>query len=93
MRPEPVANPVFGLAIHHDNGAHIAGPNTRFGGLDIPRLEPVGSLTYTIPALPLLASTSFSVAAVDSVDSETYDYHDRRYPFQVFPARQTSVTG
>jgi len=91
---EPVANPVFGLAIHHDSGAHIAGPNTRFGGLEIPRLEPVGSLTYTIPALPLLEGQYvISVAAVDSVDSETYDYHDRRYPFQVFPGQANERYG
>ena len=29
-------NPVFGLAIHHQNGAHITGPNTDFGGLQHP---------------------------------------------------------
>jgi len=91
---ESVTNPVFGLAIYHDSGAHIAGPNTRFGGLEIPRLKPVGSVTYTIPALPLLEGQyAISVAVVNSADSETYDYHDRRYPFQVHPGQANERYG
>ena len=91
---EPISNPIFGLAIYHDSGAHIGGPNTRFGGLDIPRLDPSGSVTYTIPALPLLEGQFvLSVAAVNGTDSETYDYHDRRYPFQVYPGQANERYG
>jgi lipopolysaccharide transport system ATP-binding protein len=79
-----VAEPVFGIAIHHQNGVHLCGPNTNFGGLRIPVLEGEGQVIYRIPALPLLdGAYVISAAVVDRGDSETYDYHDRAYPFRV----------
>ncbi|MBN2391076.1 MAG: ABC transporter ATP-binding protein [Anaerolineae bacterium] len=81
---ERVARPVFGLAIHRSDGTHIAGPNTCIGGLEIASIEGVGKISYSINALPLLeGSYAVSVAVVNSDDSETYDYHDRLYPFRV----------
>jgi lipopolysaccharide transport system ATP-binding protein len=79
-----VEEPVFGIAIHHQNGAHLCGPNTDFGGLRIPSLEGEGLVVYRIPALSLLEGAyTVSVAVVDRGDSEMYDYHDRAYPFRV----------
>lgn len=79
-----VDDPVFGLAIHHQAGAHIAGPNTDFGGLSIPSIEGAGVVTYRIPELTLLEGAYLvSAAVVDRVSSEVYDYHDRSYPFRV----------
>ena len=37
-----VEEPVFGIAIHHQNGVHFCGPNTDFGGLRFPYLEGEG---------------------------------------------------
>ncbi len=80
----PVREPVFGLAIHHQNGVHVCGPNTRFSGLHIPYAEGEGEVVYTVPSLALLEGAYLlSVAAVDGGDSETFDYHDRAYPFRV----------
>jgi lipopolysaccharide transport system ATP-binding protein len=80
--------PVFGLAIHHQNGVHVCGPNTQFEGLQIPATPGQGSLIYRIPTLPLLeGGYDISVAAVNGGDNETYDYHDRLYPFRVSPGR------
>lgn len=80
--------PVFGLAIHHQNGVHVCGPNTQFDGLRIPSTQGDGQVTYQIPQLPLLEGLyTVSVAAVDSADSEVYDYHDRAYSFRVSPER------
>ncbi len=79
-----IDDPVFGLAIHHQAGAHIAGPNTDFGGLRIPSVEGEGVVTYRIPELTLLEGAYLvSAAVVDRVSSEVYDYHDRIYPFRV----------
>lgn len=79
-----VEEPVFGIAIHHQNGVHLCGPNTDFGGLRFPYLEGEGEIIYRIPALPLLEGAyAVSAAAVDRADSEIYDYHDRAYPFRV----------
>lgn len=80
----PVDSPVFGLALHRQDGVHICGPNTAFAGLDLGRIEGSGIVSYRIPSLPLLEGLYFvSVAAVNRDDSEIFDYHDRAYPFRV----------
>jgi lipopolysaccharide transport system ATP-binding protein len=82
----PIKQPVFGLAVYHESGAHISGPNTKFGGLVIPAAEGPGVITYRVPCLPLLEGRyRLSVAVVDGGDNETFDYHDRLYEFQVYP--------
>ncbi len=84
--PERVERPVFGLAIHRSDGIHITGPNTQFGGLEIPAVEGEGTIIYTIPALSLLEGLYFiSVSAHNWEDTEMYDYHDRMYSFWVLP--------
>jgi ABC-type polysaccharide/polyol phosphate transport system ATPase subunit len=81
-----VERPNFGLAVYHEAGAHISGPNTQFGGLDIEAVEGSGIVTYRVPCLPLLAGRyRLSVAIVGGSDNETLDYHDRLYDFQVYP--------
>lgn len=85
---ERVNHPVFGLAIYHQNGGLVAGPNSQFGGLDIHYVEGDGWIDYTIAELPLIeADYNISIAAVSHDDSETYDYHDRLYTFRVYPGR------
>jgi ABC-type polysaccharide/polyol phosphate transport system ATPase subunit len=80
--------PVFGLSIHRQDGVHVCGPNTAFAGLDLPNLEGRGTVSYTIPYLPLLEGLyQISVAVVNRKnDTEIYDYHDRAYPFRVVNA-------
>ncbi len=80
-----VEAPVFGLAIHHQNGAHICGPNTRQLGLEIPAVEGEGVVCYRIPELNLLGgSYLISVSVHDWLDVEMFAYHDRLYPFTVY---------
>jgi lipopolysaccharide transport system ATP-binding protein len=82
---EEVESPIFGLAIHHQDGAHICGPNTQFGELDIPKVQDEGFVSYKIPSLELLAGTYLvSAAVVNDLNTEIYDYHDRLYKFRVF---------
>jgi ABC-type polysaccharide/polyol phosphate transport system ATPase subunit len=84
--PTRVVRPVFGLAVYHETGTHLSGPNTKFGGLGIDAVEGDGVITYRVPCLPLLAGRyRLSVAVVDGTDDETLDYHDRLYEFQVYP--------
>lgn len=86
---EPVHSPIFGIAIHRQDGAHITGPNTSFTGLELPTLEGTGTVTYTIPYLPLLEGLyHFSVAATNHDDTEMFDYHDRIYSFRVVNLNQ-----
>ena len=77
-------DPIFGMAIHHQNGAHICGPNTNFGGLQIPFVSGEGQVIYRIPTLPLMEGAFLvSIAVTNRADTEIYDYHDRAYPFRV----------
>jgi hypothetical protein len=86
--------PVFGLAIHDQNGVHICGPNTEFGGLRIPATPGTGEVVYRVPNLPLLEGAyQLSVAAVNGRDNEIYDYQDRLYTFRVTPGRQRERYG
>ena len=84
-RPQsPTVSPIFGMAIHRQDGVHICGPNTFFSGLTFPELEHYGTVSYSIPCLPLLEGFyHITVAIVDKDDKEIYDYHDRAYPFRV----------
>ncbi len=91
---QQIKDPIFGLAIHHQNGTHICGPNTSFSGLQIPFVEGVGQIIYRIPALPLLSGAyTVSVSVHNRADTEMYDYHDRAYPFHVYPGRSREQYG
>lgn len=91
---EKIDQPVFGLAFHHRDSVHISGPNTRFNQIYIPSVEGEGVISYRIPALMLLEGTFFvSVAAVNTSDTEIFDYHDRRYPLRVFPGKSMERYG
>ncbi|MBX7213323.1 MAG: ABC transporter ATP-binding protein [Thermoflexales bacterium] len=81
-----VEDPIFGLAIHSEQGVHICGPNTSFSDFSLEFVEGEGAVVYKIPRLPLLeGSYVVSVAAHNREDTKMYSYHDRVYPFQVFP--------
>lgn len=81
---QPIQEPVFGLAIHHSNGFHINGPNTRFGGLALGTLSGAGYVDYTIADLPLLAGGYVLTAAVyDTTMTHGFDHHERMYRFVV----------
>jgi hypothetical protein len=81
---ERISSPIFGIAIHRQDGAHVTGPNTSTDGLALPDIEGRGKITFVIDDLPLLEGLyHFSVAIVNHDDTEMYDYHDRLYPFRV----------
>lgn len=91
---QPVEKPVFGLAIHHKNGTHICGPNTKFDELALPQVQGAGIIDYCIPSLPLLEGDyTVSVAVVNESLAETYDYHDRLYSFQVYRGKAKEYYG
>jgi ABC-type polysaccharide/polyol phosphate transport system ATPase subunit len=96
---EPIHSPIFGMAIHRQDGIHVTGPNTSFFGLVLETIEGSGTVEYTIPYLPILEGLYFiTVAVVNADDTEVFDYHDRAYPFRVenengsFPERYGLMT-
>ena len=77
---ESIPRPVFGVALHHEGGLWLSGPNSRFDDVDIPAVHGAGVVDYTISELPLLTGRyMLSVAAYDDAMLHPYDYHDRRY--------------
>jgi lipopolysaccharide transport system ATP-binding protein len=79
-----IEKPIFGLAVHRNDGVHVCGPNTRFADLDIPFVEGEGDVVYRVGSLPLMEGTYFvSVSAHNRADTVMYDYHDRLYTFKV----------
>lgn len=79
-----VEKPVFGLALHRNDGLHVCGPNTQFAGLDLPFVEGAGEVMYKVDQLPLMEGTYLvSVSAHNEADTVMYDYHDRLHTFKV----------
>jgi ABC-type polysaccharide/polyol phosphate transport system ATPase subunit len=79
-----IEHPMFGLAIHRDDGLHISGPNNVFSGYDIPYIDGAGCVTYYVDTLPLLEGTYHVTAAIhDTKGEHTYDYHKLNWTFRV----------
>lgn len=83
---ERIEQPVFGIAIHNNEGIHITGPNTMFSGYEIPAVYGSGKVVYKIPSLNLLEGVYFFSIAVHHQDGlQMFDYHDRKYKIYVMP--------
>ncbi len=82
---EQVENPVFGIAIHRDDGTHITGPNTKTSGLNIPHIpKGEGFIQCTFPSINLLAGKyHFSVSIFNYTLTQAFDYLDKRFSFIV----------
>ena len=81
---KPLDSPIFGVAIHRNDGVYCYGPNTGFDNVCRGTFE--GESTYLIryKKLPLLGgSYSISVAIFDKEHAYPYDWHFCMYPFVV----------
>ncbi len=80
----PVKNPVFGIAIHRDDGVHISGPNTKTSEYPLHEVKRDGYLDCIINPNNLLGGRYvFTVSCFDSTCTRPYDYHDKKYTFSV----------
>lgn len=83
-----VETPVFGVALHRNDGAYVYGTNTHVDGLELAPIESDGKLTLRYDSLPLLGGTYLvSVAIFGSSKplAPPIDYHDQLYAFRVVP--------
>jgi lipopolysaccharide transport system ATP-binding protein len=81
-----IEKPVFGVAIHRTDGAHITGPNTKVAGIDIPFIDGEGEVEFKINKLNLLKGNYlFSAAIYDESCLHPYDHHGEMYFFEVVP--------
>lgn len=79
-----IEKPVFGVAIHKNDGTHITGPNTKLHNNVIESIEGEGIVEYIIDSLPLLNGTYLFTAAVyDFACVNPYDHHEKRFTFKV----------
>jgi len=81
-----IEKPVFGIAMHRNDGTHINGPNTKFVGRVPEYIEGSGAVWYEVERLPLLPGTYYFTAVVYNYEcNHPYDHHDQMYPFLVIP--------
>lgn len=79
-----IEHPMFGLAMHRNDGLHINGPNNILASFDIPAIEGHGEVRYTVDVLPLLEGTYYlTVALYDTSGTHAYDHHALSYTFRV----------
>ncbi len=90
----PITEPEFGLAIFHQNGTHITGPNSRVGRLKTGIVTGSGVVRYHIERLPLLPGRYRLTAAIhDSRYLMAHDYHKEAYSFEVAPGGTQETHG
>jgi ABC-2 type transport system ATP-binding protein len=84
--PEPIEQPVFGLAVFSNEGVHITGPNTRLDDAVADKIEGEGYVDYQVERLLLVPNTYFlSIALVDYSCTHTFDHRHRLFRFDVRP--------
>jgi ABC-type polysaccharide/polyol phosphate transport system ATPase subunit len=85
-----IKEPIFGVAIHHEEGFHICGPNTGLSEYPIEAIDGTGYMDFIIPDLPLLQGTFLlTVAIIPSSGKGAYDFHHQIYSFRIAPSAQT----
>lgn len=81
---QKIPHPIFGVAIHHVEGAHMCGPNTTSQAQVLREVEGDGSVEFCVESLVLLPGTYlFTVGIFDHISHYPFDYHDKTYKFEV----------
>jgi ABC-type polysaccharide/polyol phosphate transport system ATPase subunit len=82
----PVPKPVFGVAIHRNDGVLAYATNTDVDGLDLGHLNEEGMLRFTCRSLSLLAGgyrVTVAVLGSPRLEEPPIDSHWQRYPLRV----------
>lgn len=82
---ERIPDPVFGIALYSEQGAHLYGTNTELKDVSIGYLEGKGHIDLQIEAVPMLTGRFLLTVAVHTHNQQPYDWHDREYAFDVIP--------
>ena len=81
---EPLGDVSCGVAVYRtDNGSYLFGHNSREAGVKLPMDGGPGTITFTVPELPLLQGSYTVTVALHEIGKTIYDFHDRRYSFLV----------
>jgi ABC-2 type transport system ATP-binding protein len=80
---EPLDEVSCGIEVYRaDNGGFLFGHSSREAGMRL-KLDGSGTITFTVPNLPLLQGSYVVTIALDEMGKKIYAYHDRRYSFLV----------
>lgn len=82
--PQPVKDPVFGIAIYRHDGLWAYGTNTNIDDLPIEQVAGAGVVRFHMPALALIEGQYWLAAAVHSRDGTPYDYWQHCWEFSVY---------
>lgn len=81
---EPLADPIFGVALFRSDGTYVYGPNTRFDGVLSGTWHGVYTFFVHYPRLPLLAGGyRVSVAIFDAGHVSPHVWHNQLYGFTI----------
>ena len=79
-----IVNPIFGIAIHNQEGFHITGPNTMTSGYSIAEISGKGSIDFVIEKNPLLNGIYYlTVNAYSEECVVPFDFKDKFYEFRI----------
>jgi len=79
-----VRDPVFGIAIHREDGLPLSESSTRDAAMELGVVHGRGKIRVNIPRLPLMeGSYELSASCHNSTLTRHIDHHPRRYPLQV----------
>jgi ABC-2 type transport system ATP-binding protein/lipopolysaccharide transport system ATP-binding protein len=91
---EPVVDPVVGIAIYTENKIHIAGSNSRMGGLRLGKVSGTGYFEWDLGSCPLNPGTYLVRAGVNDWSmSHTFDYWEHGPDLMVRPGSATMYRG
>ncbi len=90
----PIQDPVIALEFRHESGAHIAGPNTKFGHMELGTLHGSTYVDYVLNPLPLMPG-DWRVGASLSDDQmlHIYDLVAEGFPLRVQPGTSPERNG
>jgi ABC-type polysaccharide/polyol phosphate transport system ATPase subunit len=83
MAHVPLKVPVFGVAIHKQDGSQCYGTNTHIEDIEIEKIEGAGKVSMLFDRLDLVQDSYTLSVAVHAEDGHPYDYHDQMYHFSV----------
>ncbi len=78
-----VLEPIFGIAIHKQDGALCYGSNTDIENIQIEKVEGDGKVTVSFDKLDLVEGAYSLSVAVHAEDGYAYDFHDQMYEFSI----------
>ncbi len=84
-----IEKPMFGVAIHREDGFHVNGTNTKISDFNTSTVKGEGAVEYSIDSLPLLPGRyNFTAAIYNYTGSICYDHWDKHFPFIVLESEK-----